>query len=433
MPGASVKRRRPALSRAAIVAEALRIVDAEGVEAVSMRRVADRFGTGPASLYAHVANREELLLLVADEVAAEVSLPDVDPKRWRVQLLTLLTDLRAVLTSHGDIAAMSIARIPLMPNSLRVADRMIAKPRISRRWPRTCSRSTSWRSRSRRASSRSRAAATTASTTTRSRRCGQRFPPRSSRRSWLSCPTCSLRGTQMSGSASVWRCCSTALSPGPHDTAAGDDGRASNSPTMRIPAVAAVSAVAVLALAHPSGAAGAKGLHLKDLAGDANGVNSQDTGLPLPSTATSPVQLAAGDILGVDVATRFKGAGKAKKAKGFTVRLNLAAPLQQGVNYLVTMESSSPCGDTSTMQLGYEEMGPVATSDLAICQAADTTGDSTSIGTTELSADRKSIIWTIDDVFKPGTQVSDWYASSSVFVVGVFDELVSDSSFRYGT
>ena len=126
MPGAADKKRRPALSRAAIVAEALRIVDAEGVGAVSMRRVADRFGTGPASLYAHVANREELLLLVADEVAAEVSLPVVDPKRWRVQLLTLLTELRAVLTSHGDIAALSIGRVPVLPNSLRVADRMIA-------------------------------------------------------------------------------------------------------------------------------------------------------------------------------------------------------------------------------------------------------------------------------------------------------------------
>lgn len=91
-----------------------------------MRRVADHFGTGPASLYAHVANREELLLLVADEVAAEVTLPDADPKRWRVQLLALLTDFRRVLTSHSDIASMSIGRIPLHPHSLALADRMIA-------------------------------------------------------------------------------------------------------------------------------------------------------------------------------------------------------------------------------------------------------------------------------------------------------------------
>lgn len=126
MPRRTDEKPRPSLSRAAIVAEALRIVDAEGIDAVSMRRVADHFGTGPASLYAHVSNREELLLLAADEVAGEVDLPAVDPKRWRVQLLTLLTDIRASMTRHGDIAAMSIGRIPLHPNTLRVADRMMA-------------------------------------------------------------------------------------------------------------------------------------------------------------------------------------------------------------------------------------------------------------------------------------------------------------------
>ena len=126
MPSRPDDRTRRALSRAAIVAEALRIVDAEGIDAVSMRRVADRFGTGPASLYAHVRNREELLLLAADEVAAEVELPEVDAKRWRAQLLQLLTDLRAALGRHGDIAAMAIGRIPTHPHTLRVADRMMA-------------------------------------------------------------------------------------------------------------------------------------------------------------------------------------------------------------------------------------------------------------------------------------------------------------------
>ena len=125
VPHGSDTTRRPALSRAAIVAEALRIVDAEGVDAVSMRRVADHFGTGPASLYAHVSNREELLLLAADEVAAEVPLPEVNPRRWRVQLLQLLTDIRAAMVRHGDIAAMSIGRIPVHPHTLRIADRMM--------------------------------------------------------------------------------------------------------------------------------------------------------------------------------------------------------------------------------------------------------------------------------------------------------------------
>jgi AcrR family transcriptional regulator len=122
VPRRSAPKRRPALSRAAIVAEALRIVDAEGVDAVSMRRVADHFGTGPASLYAHVTNREELLLLVLDEVVGEIDLPVVDPQQWRAQLLQLLTDFHGVLVAHGDIAAMSVGRIPVHPHQLAAVE-----------------------------------------------------------------------------------------------------------------------------------------------------------------------------------------------------------------------------------------------------------------------------------------------------------------------
>ena len=59
---------RRALSRQAIVSAALEILRAEGMDAVSMRRVATALGTGPASLYAHVANKDELLDLLYDEL-----------------------------------------------------------------------------------------------------------------------------------------------------------------------------------------------------------------------------------------------------------------------------------------------------------------------------------------------------------------------------
>ena len=59
------KPRRPAqprqpLTRDAIVGTAIRVLDAEGLEAVTMRRVAQELGTGPASLYAHVSGKQEL-------------------------------------------------------------------------------------------------------------------------------------------------------------------------------------------------------------------------------------------------------------------------------------------------------------------------------------------------------------------------------------
>jgi hypothetical protein len=194
---------------------------------------------------------------------------------------------------------------------------------------------------------------------------------------------------------------------------------------MRIPALAAASAVALIALAAPSGAA-ARRFHIADATGDANGINGQGIGLPLPSTATGPAELAGADITGIDLVNRFRGAGKARKASGFDVTLHLAAPLQQGTVITVTMVTSAPCGDSSTIQLG------AGTSALAICQSSKTGSAGATIGSTEVSADKKSILWSIDNLFKAGTKITSFYASSSVFVLGVFDEAASDATFTYG-
>lgn len=62
--------RRPGLNRGGIVAVARRIADAEGLPAVTLRRVAGELGTGQASLYRHIADRAQLLTLLADDLAA---------------------------------------------------------------------------------------------------------------------------------------------------------------------------------------------------------------------------------------------------------------------------------------------------------------------------------------------------------------------------
>ena len=76
---------RRALSREAIVATALDVLRAEGMDAVSMRRVAAELGTGPASLYAHVTGKDELLDLLYDQVVGAIPLPEPDPARWQEQ------------------------------------------------------------------------------------------------------------------------------------------------------------------------------------------------------------------------------------------------------------------------------------------------------------------------------------------------------------
>ena len=70
--------RKPArapLTQDLIVDTALAVLAEEGIEAVTMRRVAQGLDTGPASLYAHVSNKEELHELMADRVLGEVPLP----------------------------------------------------------------------------------------------------------------------------------------------------------------------------------------------------------------------------------------------------------------------------------------------------------------------------------------------------------------------
>lgn len=117
---------RPQLSRELIVDTALGLLDADGLDGVSMRRVAEELGTGPASLYAHVANKEELLELLLERVVAEISIPEPDPSRWQEQLLEIGKEAHRVYSGHRDIAAVSLATIPTGPNTLRIAEGMFA-------------------------------------------------------------------------------------------------------------------------------------------------------------------------------------------------------------------------------------------------------------------------------------------------------------------
>ncbi|MBB4965739.1 TetR/AcrR family transcriptional regulator [Saccharothrix violaceirubra] len=110
------------LTREAIVTTALAVLREEGVDGLSMRRIAADLGTGPASLYAHVANKDELLELLVDEVMGGIEAPAVDPARWREQLTGLWVAAYQGLLANGDIARAIMARVPLGPNALRLSE-----------------------------------------------------------------------------------------------------------------------------------------------------------------------------------------------------------------------------------------------------------------------------------------------------------------------
>ncbi|GAB1644755.1 TetR/AcrR family transcriptional regulator C-terminal domain-containing protein [Krasilnikovia sp. MM14-A1259] len=127
-PGTARRRRaaRPPLSRDQIVEVGLRIVAAEGVEAASMRRVAAEFGTGPSSLYAHVANRDELLDLMFDRACADIGVPVPDPACWPEQIRQMARDGYTRLMAYRDLARAALATVPTGPNALRITEGMMA-------------------------------------------------------------------------------------------------------------------------------------------------------------------------------------------------------------------------------------------------------------------------------------------------------------------
>jgi AcrR family transcriptional regulator len=121
---------RQPLSQDLVVETALRVVRAEGLDAVSMRRVAQELGTGPASLYAHVSNKDELLELMLDRIAAQVRLPEPDPGRWQEQIKEIARELRRVWTAYNDISRYSLGNIPTGANLLAIAERELDIMRI---------------------------------------------------------------------------------------------------------------------------------------------------------------------------------------------------------------------------------------------------------------------------------------------------------------
>ncbi|MBF6336016.1 TetR/AcrR family transcriptional regulator C-terminal domain-containing protein [Nocardia abscessus] len=112
------------LHREQIIAAAVELLDAEGLEALSMRKLGAKLGAGATSLYWHVSNKEELLELVLDEFWGLVRTPEPEQASWRELLTTFAYSLRASIREHPWMATL-VGRLPSIgPNSLRLSDRL---------------------------------------------------------------------------------------------------------------------------------------------------------------------------------------------------------------------------------------------------------------------------------------------------------------------
>jgi AcrR family transcriptional regulator len=117
---------RPGLSASAIVEAAIRVADAEGLEAVSMARVAHQLGFTTMSLYRHVASKDELLQLMWNGSAVGAESLVLEGADWRAKLRMWSEVQWGMLERHPWITQMPMAAPPMAPNSLHFVERGLA-------------------------------------------------------------------------------------------------------------------------------------------------------------------------------------------------------------------------------------------------------------------------------------------------------------------
>lgn len=116
---------KPALSRAGIVAAAVTISRHEGLQKVTMRRLAHELDTAPASLYVYVRNTAELHAAVLDELLGTVA-PVPTAGSWRERLEAVLTSFCLVLFTHPGLARSALSARPSGENYLRLIETLLA-------------------------------------------------------------------------------------------------------------------------------------------------------------------------------------------------------------------------------------------------------------------------------------------------------------------
>jgi len=117
---------REPLSLPQIVAAALKLIDTEGLDGFSMRRLGQELGAGATSIYWHVRDKDQLIDLVLDEILAEIDLQEDPSWTWRERAANLAREFRAVLRRHPNLAVVFGSRISLGPNTLRGIEHVLA-------------------------------------------------------------------------------------------------------------------------------------------------------------------------------------------------------------------------------------------------------------------------------------------------------------------
>lgn len=121
MPAGVKQQTRTRLTGEQVAKAALELADADGLEALSMRALADRLGVGTMTLYGYFRNKDELLDAVVDSAVGDSDATALDGD-WREQLRTHVLDARRSLLRHPSLVELRVRRPVLRPEALRFSE-----------------------------------------------------------------------------------------------------------------------------------------------------------------------------------------------------------------------------------------------------------------------------------------------------------------------
>ncbi len=126
-PAPAYRRGRPPMDVGRIIDTALKLIDEVGIQALTLRMLADALDSGTATLYRHFNGKDELLALVADRILGEVGIPpeELDSLSWREAVAAAAETFYDTLRRHPHAVPLLAAQVPVGPNGLRARERLI--------------------------------------------------------------------------------------------------------------------------------------------------------------------------------------------------------------------------------------------------------------------------------------------------------------------
>ena len=121
---------RPQLSRELIVEAALEVAESGGGDALTMRRVADEIGVSASALYGYVANKEELVQLVLEQIIGEIPIPPPGGD-WQDMIKRFARDMLGIFKKHPGVVALTMGRVPFGPSMLAGGEYILSQLRAA--------------------------------------------------------------------------------------------------------------------------------------------------------------------------------------------------------------------------------------------------------------------------------------------------------------